>query len=225
MNVRIASATTIRSGVMTSRIDHARGVAQQLVHRDQVAHQPLDLVHHPLVGQRDVEEHARQRPRGGQHRLLRARAPCPATSAPRPGTTAAAASPRSARSRRRSRPTRPTRRGALSSQQARTARRRPAGRSAPRPRSGPRRAPSARRRATPRPRSSGARARPGPAPAAPAVRRPTAVGVPPTSRLQHVGQRVRRVGRDARACARRAAAQRRAVAAATDVFPTPPLPV
>ena len=46
MKVRIASFTTIRSGFMTSRIDRARAVAQDAVHRDQVARQALDVVEH-----------------------------------------------------------------------------------------------------------------------------------------------------------------------------------
>ena len=43
MNVRIASATTIRSGVITSRIETRARVAQQLVHRDRLPDQLLDL--------------------------------------------------------------------------------------------------------------------------------------------------------------------------------------
>ena len=45
-------------------------VAQDVVHGDQVLDQPLDLGEHPLVGQRDVEERLRQRPRRGQQRPL-----------------------------------------------------------------------------------------------------------------------------------------------------------
>ena len=47
MNVRIASATTIRSGVITSRIETRVAVAQDLVHRDEVADEPLDLGERP----------------------------------------------------------------------------------------------------------------------------------------------------------------------------------
>ena len=61
---------TIRSGVITSRIETALAVAEDLVHRDQVLDEALDLAEHPLVGQRDVEERARERPRGGQQRAL-----------------------------------------------------------------------------------------------------------------------------------------------------------
>ena len=46
------------------------GVAQQLVHRDQVRHEPLDLAERALVGQLEVQERPRQRPRGGEQRVL-----------------------------------------------------------------------------------------------------------------------------------------------------------
>ena len=59
MNVRCASLTTIRSGFITSRIEAALAVAEDLVHRDQVAHQPLDLGEHVVARQRDVEQSAR----------------------------------------------------------------------------------------------------------------------------------------------------------------------
>ena len=93
---------------------YARGVAQQLVHRDEVADEPLHLGDRPsrrAAGRRGTCARAAARRRAS---TAPCRAPCPATSARRPGTTAAAASRRSARSRRRSRPTRRTRRGALS---------------------------------------------------------------------------------------------------------------
>ena len=51
---------------------HRGAVAEDLVHRDQVLDQALDLAEHLLVGQRDVEERARERPRGGQQRALAA---------------------------------------------------------------------------------------------------------------------------------------------------------
>ena len=70
MKVRIASATTIRSGVITSRSETALAVAQDLVHRDEALDQPLHLAHHALVGQLQVEEGERERPgRGEQLRL------------------------------------------------------------------------------------------------------------------------------------------------------------
>ena len=48
----------------------ALGVAQQLVHRDQVLHQPLDLAERALVGELEIEERPRQRPRRRQQRAL-----------------------------------------------------------------------------------------------------------------------------------------------------------
>ena len=93
---------------------HARGVAQQLVHRDEVADEPLDLGDAPsrrAAGRRGTCARAGAPPRAS---TAPCRAPCPATSGRRRGTRAAAASRRSARSRRRSRPTRRTPRGALS---------------------------------------------------------------------------------------------------------------
>ena len=46
------------------------GVAQQLVHRDEVRHEPLDLAERALVGQLEVQERARERARGGEQRVL-----------------------------------------------------------------------------------------------------------------------------------------------------------
>ena len=70
MYVRIASATTIRSGVITSRIDTREAsrssscIATRLPTSRWISASDL------LVGQLDVEEHARERARGGEHRLL-----------------------------------------------------------------------------------------------------------------------------------------------------------
>ena len=70
------------------------------MHRDEVRGEALDLGHHLLVGQPQVEERARERARRGQQLRLAAHAASPATSARPPGRRAAAASRRSARSRR-----------------------------------------------------------------------------------------------------------------------------
>ena len=54
--MRCASLITIRSGFITSRIEAVLAVAEDLVHRDQVADQPLDVGEHVRARQRDVEE-------------------------------------------------------------------------------------------------------------------------------------------------------------------------
>ena len=72
MKVRRASSTTMRSGVITRRTETLLGVAQDLVHGDEVAHQALDVVEDRVAGQRDVEHRARERPRR-RHELRRLR--------------------------------------------------------------------------------------------------------------------------------------------------------
>ena len=169
MNVRIASATTMRSGVITSRRVTRRSVAQQLVHRDQVAHQALDVGHHPLVGEREIEERAGERPRRAQQRAL---APEHAIQPP------------ACRVGEREQPQRLAGRRAvdddrvpvaglgvgLELQEREQLVARPAAPSAPRRRSARRRDRRAPRPATPARPTSCARARPAPAPAGPTRR-------------------------------------------------------
>ena len=70
MNVRIASATTIRSGVITSRIETRSASRSSSCIATRFADEPLDLADHALVGQLEVEERARERARGGEQRVL-----------------------------------------------------------------------------------------------------------------------------------------------------------
>ena len=62
----------MRSGVITSRTETRVAVAQDVVHRDEVGDEPLDLAHHVLVGQPQVEERARERARRRQQLRLAA---------------------------------------------------------------------------------------------------------------------------------------------------------
>ena len=175
---------------------YPRSVAQQLVHRHQVADEPLDLGHDLLVGQLDVEEHPRERARRATASTARGRAPCPATSAPRPGTTAAAASRRSARSRPRSRPSRSDSAWSLSTSSEKSSS--PPGGTV---------SSSAAIRSTPRSISSAAEPVRDRAPVVlelvlglhllgvQAACRPSSAA-PPTSACSDVGQRMRRIGGD-----------------------------
>ena len=82
-------------------------VAEDLVHRDHLAHQALDLGEHVLARHLDVE-HPRDRLRRADQPALPRETPSPATSGRCRGSRAAAASRRSARSRRSPRRTRPS---------------------------------------------------------------------------------------------------------------------
>ena len=70
MNVRIASATTIRSGVITSRIEACSASRRSSCIATRLRDQPLDLAERALVGQLEVQERARERARGGEQRVL-----------------------------------------------------------------------------------------------------------------------------------------------------------
>ena len=70
MNVRIASATTIRSGVITSRIDACSASRSRSCIATRFATSRLDLRERAVVGELEVEERARQRPRRRQQRAL-----------------------------------------------------------------------------------------------------------------------------------------------------------
>ena len=70
MYVRIASATTIRSGVITSRIDTREASRSSSCISTRLPTSRWTSRDHLLVGQLHVEEHARERARGGEHRLL-----------------------------------------------------------------------------------------------------------------------------------------------------------
>ena len=102
-----------------SRIDHPVGVhdepdrgplavAEDLVHRDQVADQALHLGEDVLAGKRHVEDACARRAAPRRSAGAPRGRPCPATSGRRRGRRATAASRRSGRSRRRSRRSRPS---------------------------------------------------------------------------------------------------------------------
>ena len=203
---------------------HARGVAQQLVHRDEVADEPLHLGDDLLVraaGRRGTCARAGAPPRAS---TARGRAPCPATSAPRPGTRAAAASRRSARSRRRSRPSRSDSAWPLSTSSENSSS--PPGGTV---------SSSAAIRSTPRSISSAAEPVRDRAPVllelvlglhllgVQAARRPWSARRRPAACRTSASECAGSV--ETTSVRAPAAAQRRAVAAATDVLPTPPLPV
>ena len=63
MNVRIASATTIRSGVITSRTDACSRSRRMSCSSHERRDEPVDLREHVLVGQPQIQERARERPR------------------------------------------------------------------------------------------------------------------------------------------------------------------
>ena len=66
MNVRIASATTMRSGVITSRMVTREASRSSSCMAIRLLHQALDVGHHALVGQREIKEGARERAGGVQ---------------------------------------------------------------------------------------------------------------------------------------------------------------
>ena len=224
MNVRIASATTIRSGVITSRTDACVAVAQDVVELDERRDEPVDLRRarpRRAAAGRGTRARTAAPPRAAGSRARRA---CRATSAPPPGTRAAAASRRSARSRPRSRPSRPS--STWSRIRSRLNSSSPPGGTV---------SSSAAIRSTPRSISID------PSHACTAVQWRSSSSCADTCCAHSLLRDLGGLGADAAARARRrasaagsvdsrivrcpAAAQRRAVAAATDVLPTPPLPV
>ena len=187
-----------------SLIDHPVGVhheadrgvlavAEDLVHRDQVAHEPLDVVEDVLAGQRDVEEGAGERARGADQPLL----PRQHLLEPPAGDVGEGQQAQ-----------RLARRGAVDDDHVVVAglvmaldlKQREelvhprAGRSAPRRRSSSRRGRRAGCPATAGRRSSCAPSRAGPGPPGPRGARRSAVGSEPRDALEGVREAVRRVG-------------------------------
>ena len=223
MNVRIASATTIRSGVITSRTDTARGrggcrasrrawrrarwtsssTSSSGSRRSRNARANGRAAASSCVS-RPTSFPSHQRAASGND-SSRSVSPVGAQS-----TTITSQRPSSTWRLIRSRLNSSSPPGGTVSSSA-------AIRSTPRSTSS--------RRATPARRTSGARARPARTPAAPTARSPTSPGsrADLRSRARRPSEWAGSVESTIVRCP--AAAQRRAVAAATDVLPTPPLPV